>query len=64
MNPLSRIAGRAVAPGMFVYDPADPTPSAGGPLLQPPRRTQHGRTETALHRARGKFENRAAPGTR
>ena len=23
-------------PGMFVYDPADPTPSAGGPLLQPP----------------------------
>ena len=24
------------APGGFVYDPADPTPSAGGPLLQPP----------------------------
>jgi hypothetical protein len=24
------------APSMFVYDPADPTPSAGGPLLQPP----------------------------
>ena len=24
------------APAMFVYDPADPTPSAGGPLLQPP----------------------------
>jgi uncharacterized protein len=24
------------APGTFVYDPADPTPSAGGPLLQPP----------------------------
>ena len=23
-------------PGTFVYDPADPTPSAGGPLLQPP----------------------------
>jgi putative CocE/NonD family hydrolase len=23
-------------PGRFVYDPADPTPSAGGPLLQPP----------------------------
>jgi putative CocE/NonD family hydrolase len=24
------------APAAFVYDPADPTPSAGGPLLQPP----------------------------
>jgi uncharacterized protein len=24
------------APDTFVYDPADPTPSAGGPLLQPP----------------------------
>lgn len=24
------------APDSFVYDPADPTPSAGGPLLQPP----------------------------
>ena len=24
------------APTAFVYDPADPTPSAGGPLLQPP----------------------------
>lgn len=24
------------APDMFVYDPADPTPSVGGPLLQPP----------------------------
>jgi putative CocE/NonD family hydrolase len=24
------------ASGRFVYDPADPTPSAGGPLLQPP----------------------------
>jgi uncharacterized protein len=24
------------APGRFVYDPADPTPSVGGPLLQPP----------------------------
>jgi putative CocE/NonD family hydrolase len=23
-------------PARFVYDPADPTPSAGGPLLQPP----------------------------
>jgi putative CocE/NonD family hydrolase len=23
-------------PGTFVYNPADPTPSAGGPLLQPP----------------------------
>jgi hypothetical protein len=23
-------------PGTFVYDPADPTPSVGGPLLQPP----------------------------
>jgi uncharacterized protein len=23
-------------PAAFVYDPADPTPSAGGPLLQPP----------------------------
>jgi putative CocE/NonD family hydrolase len=23
-------------PGTFAYDPADPTPSAGGPLLQPP----------------------------
>ncbi len=26
----------AAAPGTFVYDPADPTPSAGGPMLQPP----------------------------
>lgn len=26
----------AAAPTTFVYDPADPTPSAGGPLLQPP----------------------------
>jgi len=26
----------AARPGTFVYDPADPTPSAGGPLLQPP----------------------------
>jgi hypothetical protein len=26
----------AAEPGTFVYDPADPTPSAGGPLLQPP----------------------------
>jgi putative CocE/NonD family hydrolase len=26
----------AAAPDSFVYDPADPTPSAGGPLLQPP----------------------------
>ena len=25
-----------VPPGRFVYDPADPTPSKGGPLLQPP----------------------------
>ncbi len=25
-----------VPPGTFVYDPADPTPSKGGPLLQPP----------------------------
>jgi putative CocE/NonD family hydrolase len=24
------------APDTFLYDPADPTPSAGGPLLQPP----------------------------
>jgi uncharacterized protein len=24
------------SPDTFVYDPADPTPSAGGPLLQPP----------------------------
>ena len=24
------------APGAFVYDPADPTPSVGGPMLQPP----------------------------
>jgi uncharacterized protein len=24
------------APGTFIYDPRDPTPSAGGPLLQPP----------------------------
>jgi uncharacterized protein len=23
-------------PAMFVYDPADPTPSVGGPMLQPP----------------------------
>ena len=27
--------GRAAA-GTFVYDPSDPTPTAGGPLLQPP----------------------------
>ncbi len=34
---LSRDAEPGDAPpGMFVYDPADPTPSAGGPLLQPP----------------------------
>ncbi len=26
----------SAAPDTFVYDPADPTPSAGGPLLQPP----------------------------
>jgi putative CocE/NonD family hydrolase len=26
----------AAAPDTFVYDPADPTPSVGGPLLQPP----------------------------
>jgi uncharacterized protein len=26
----------AAAPSQFTYDPADPTPSAGGPLLQPP----------------------------
>ena len=26
----------AAAPGGFVYDPADPTPTVGGPLLQPP----------------------------
>ncbi len=26
----------AAEPGSFVYDPADPTPSAGGPMLQPP----------------------------
>jgi len=26
----------AAPPDTFVYDPADPTPSAGGPLLQPP----------------------------
>jgi uncharacterized protein len=26
----------AARPRSFVYDPADPTPSAGGPLLQPP----------------------------
>ena len=26
----------AAAPGTFVYDPADPTPSVGGPFLQPP----------------------------
>ncbi len=26
----------AAAPDTFTYDPADPTPSAGGPLLQPP----------------------------
>jgi uncharacterized protein len=26
----------AAAPSEFIYDPADPTPSAGGPLLQPP----------------------------
>src|SRR5580693_3345937 len=35
---LSRSAspGGDDAPDTFVYDPADPTPSAGGPLLQPP----------------------------
>ncbi len=34
---LSRDAESGDAPpGTFVYDPADPTPSAGGPLLQPP----------------------------
>ncbi len=34
---LSRDAESGAAPpGMFIYDPADPTPSAGGPLLQPP----------------------------
>jgi hypothetical protein len=32
---LSAEPGEA-APDTFVYDPADPTPSAGGPLLQPP----------------------------
>jgi putative CocE/NonD family hydrolase len=26
----------AAAPSQFTYDPADPTPSVGGPLLQPP----------------------------
>jgi uncharacterized protein len=26
----------AAAPATFVYDPADPTPSVGGPFLQPP----------------------------
>jgi hypothetical protein len=26
----------AALPGSFTYDPADPTPSAGGPLLNPP----------------------------
>jgi putative CocE/NonD family hydrolase len=26
----------AAEPGTFTYNPADPTPSAGGPLLQPP----------------------------
>jgi len=34
---LSREAEPGDAPpDMFVYNPADPTPSAGGPLLQPP----------------------------
>jgi uncharacterized protein len=34
---LSREAEAGDAgPDTFVYDPADPTPSAGGPLLQPP----------------------------
>jgi len=28
--------GGGDAPDTFVYDPADPTPSAGGPLLEPP----------------------------
>jgi uncharacterized protein len=39
-----RTAGRLMAesepggpmPAWFIYDPADPTPSAGGPVLQPP----------------------------
>lgn len=30
--------GDGTAPSRFTYDPADPTPSAGGPLLQPPGR--------------------------
>ncbi|AGZ43950.1 CocE/NonD family hydrolase [Actinoplanes friuliensis] len=28
--------GGEVAPARFTYDPADPTPTVGGPLLQPP----------------------------
>ena len=28
--------GREAAPSTFRYDPADPTPTVGGPLLQPP----------------------------
>ena len=36
MRARLRLAPPGDAPDTFVYDPADPTPSAGGPLLQPP----------------------------
>jgi uncharacterized protein len=40
LRPSGRLALDAepgdAPPDTFVYDPADPTPSAGGPLLQPP----------------------------
>jgi uncharacterized protein len=40
LRPAGRLALDAepgdTPPDTFVYDPADPTPSAGGPLLQPP----------------------------
>jgi putative CocE/NonD family hydrolase len=40
LRPSGRLALDAepgdTPPDTFVYDPADPTPSAGGPLLQPP----------------------------
>jgi uncharacterized protein len=33
-----------VPPDVFIYNPADPTPSAGGPLLQPPGKQVDNRT--------------------
>jgi uncharacterized protein len=40
LRPGGALAGKAepgdAPPASFVYDPADPTPTVGGPLLQPP----------------------------